>query len=142
MHARWLTTLALVGFALAIPSTALADDVTGSDRILCAVVEVNFCYPGALCEQGPPWAWQVPDFIEVDLAGKELRTTKASGENRKTPIGHMARVEGQVVVSGLENGRAFTFSITESTGEATISLAAYGKGGVAFGTCTPMDQGR
>jgi hypothetical protein len=117
---------------------ALADDVTGVNQILCAVVEVNFCSPDVMCEQGSPWLWNVPDFIEVDLTAKELRTTQASTRFRKTPIVHMVKQEGQVVLAGLENGRAFTFMITEKTGEATISVAAYGEGGIAFGSCTPM----
>lgn len=134
-----------IAFLLAISwagSPARADDLTGKQQILCAIAEVNFCFPGDPCDHGPPWVWNVPDFIEIDLSAKEIRTTKASAENRKTAIRHVARENGHLVVGGLEGGRAFTFSVTESTGEATMTVAAYGKGGVAFGSCTPMGPDR
>lgn len=117
---------------------AQADDVTGRDRMLCAIVEVNFCSPGGLCDQGPPWFWNVPDFIEIDLIAKELRTTKASSQNRKTPIRSIIRENGDVVLGGLERGRSFVMSIREETGELTVTVAAWEKGGVGFGTCTPL----
>jgi hypothetical protein len=99
---------------------------------------VNFCAPGELCEQGPPWVWNVPDFIEIDLTGKELRTTKASGQNRKTPIRSVTRENGDLTLAGAEQGRSFVFSIREATGELTVTVAAWGQGGVGFGTCTPL----
>lgn len=139
---RFPILVAAVGLALGFGSPAMADDVTGKEQILCAVVEVNFCLPGDVCDQGPPWAWNVPDFIEIDFAGKELRTTKASGENRKTPIRSVLREDGEIIVGGVEKGRAFTFVVTEKTGELTITLATYGQGGVAFGSCTPWQAGR
>lgn len=134
--------LAFLAIAMMVVAPAWADDVTGKEQILCAVVEVNFCLPGDLCDQGPPWAWNVPDFIEIDLAGEELRTTRASGENRRTPIRNLIREDGQIIVGGVEKGRAFTFVVTEKTGEVTITLATYGEGGVAFGSCTPLPVGR
>lgn len=140
MRARVLTAVVLA--ASCIGSPAMADDVTGKQQLLCAIAEVNFCFPGDPCDHGPPWVWNVPDFIEIDLAAKEIRTTKASGQNRTTAIRHVAREDGDLVVGGMEGGRAFTFSVTESTGEATMTVAAYGKGGVAFGSCTPMGPDR
>jgi hypothetical protein len=127
---------ALVFCWLAPP--AQADNVIGQDRMLCSIVEVNFCAPGGLCEQGPPWVWNVPDFIEIDLIEKELRTTKASGQNRKTPIRSISREDGDLVLGGVELGRSFVFSIREATGDLTVTVASWGRGGVGFGTCTPL----
>jgi hypothetical protein len=140
MRKRFLIAALLVAGTLALP--ARADDVTGKDPILCAIVEVNFCTTVDTCEQGPPWFWNVPDFIEIDLAAKEIRTTAASGQNRRTSIRSLVREEGGVVLQGLEKGRAFSFHLTEKTGELTLSVAAPGQGGVAFGTCTPKEAAR
>lgn len=137
MSAR--TGIAALVAAFSFLAPAWADDVTGKSSILCAVVEVNFCSTVESCEQGPPWYWNVPDFLEVDLGGKEIRTTAASGQNRKTPIRSLTREEGGIVLQGLENGRAFSLFVTEKTGELTLSVAAPGQGGVAFGTCTPKE---
>jgi hypothetical protein len=121
-----------------VPS-AQADNVSGKERMLCSIVEVNFCAPGGLCAEGPPWLWNVPDFIEIDLIDKELRTTKASGQNRKTPIRTISRENGDLVLGGAELGRSFVFSIREVTGELTITVATWELGGVGFGTCTPLN---
>ena len=127
---------ALVFSWVALP--ARADNVTGEDRMLCTIVEVNFCAPGGPCEQGPPWVWNVPDFIEIDLIDNELRTTKASGQNRKTPIRSISREDGDLVLGGVEQGRSFVFSIREDTGGLTVTVAGWAVGGVGFGTCTPL----
>jgi hypothetical protein len=140
MRKRFPIAVLLVAGTLALP--ARADEVTGKDPILCAIVEVNFCTTVDSCEQGPPWFWNVPDFLEIDLAGKEIRTTAASGQNRRTPIRSQIREEGGIVLQGLEKGRAFSFHLTEKTGELTLSVAAPGQGGVAFGTCTPKEAKR
>ena len=106
---------------------AQADDVTGEDRLLCSIAEVNFCAPGGDCANSPPWLWNVPDFIEVDLVDKELRTTKASGQNRKTPIRRFSRENGDLILGGTELGRSFVFSIHEETGGLTVSMAAWAR---------------
>lgn len=137
MNPRLPIAAAVAAFWFLAP--ARADDVTGKDPILCAVVEVNFCTTVDSCEQGPPWYWNVPDFLEIDFGGKEIRTTAASGQNRRTPIRSLTREEGGIVLQGLENGRAFSLFVTEKTGELTFSVAAPGQGGVAFGTCTPKE---
>jgi hypothetical protein len=128
---------AVLVFCWTVPP-AHADNVIGEDRMLCSIVEVSFCSPGGPCEQGPPWSWNVPDFIEVDLIDKELRTTKASGQNRKTPIRSITRDNGDLVLAGAEQGRSFVISVREVTGELTVTVAAWGQGGVGFGTCTPF----
>jgi len=132
-----LLTLAVL-VVLSVAPSALADNVTGEERILCAIVEVNFCAPGGPCAQGPPWLWNIPDFIEIDLVDKELRTTKASGQNRKTPIHNLSRHDGDLVLGGVEQGRSFIFSIRENTGGLTVTVASWEEGGVGFGTCTPL----
>jgi hypothetical protein len=140
MRIRFLIAALLVSGTFALP--ARADDVTGKDPILCAIVEVNFCTTVDTCEQGPPWYWNVPDFLEIDLAAKEIRTTAASGQDRRTPILSLIREEGGTVLQGLERGRAYSFHLTEKTGELTLSVASSGQGGVAFGTCTPKEAKR
>lgn len=140
MNARLPVAALLAAFVFLAP--ARADDVTGKDPILCAIVEVNFCTTVDSCEQGPPWFWNVPDFLEIDFGGKEIRTTAASGQNRKTPIRSLIREEAGIVLQGFENGRAFSLVVTEATGELTLSVASPGQGGVAFGTCTPKEAKR
>jgi len=116
----------------------LADDLTGASRFLCAAVQATRCTDGGDCTLDVPWNLNVPEFIEVDLDAKRLGTTAASGENRTTAIEHLTRRDGRIVVQGFENGRAFSWVITESTGRLAVAVATEGRVVAVFGACTPL----
>ncbi len=130
----------IVGALLAIFAAmpVAADDLTGADRFLCTPGEVTVCAMDGECTSGPPWEFNVPDFIEVDLEAGLLKTTEASGENRQTPIPRIIREEGLIVLQGLEMGRAFSFNIEEASGTMTAVAARNGLFVGSFGVCTPL----
>lgn len=123
---------------LAAAAPVLADDLSGANRFLCSSAQVTRCYARGECESGPPWKWDVPSFIEVDLAKKMLSTTPASGENRATPIRTLEKMDGQIFLQGTQSGRAFSFVIVEETGLASVAVALDGITVTVFGACTPM----
>jgi len=128
-----------VALVLVIASGVVAaDDLTGAKTFLCTAATVNQCSSDGECTSGAAWQLNIPQFIEVDLAKKTLSTTKASGENRTTPIKNLERGDGLIILQGAEAGRAFSWVIAEETGLATISVAIDGRGVVVFGACTPM----
>lgn len=90
--------------AVALAAPAQADSLVGADRFLCTAVEATVCDLDDGCLSGPPRNWNVPQFMEVDLKAKALSTTKASGENRTTPIAHVVRDEGTIFLQGVEGG--------------------------------------
>ena len=135
---KWLPGIALVLLALAVPSAAAADDLTGQQEFLCTAVHVSVCDDDGECTSDQPWNLNIPQFIEVNLRDKKLSTTKASGENRSTPIKNLERADGLIAVQGFEMGRAFSFLITEKTGMLVASVAREGKAVAVFGACTPM----
>ena len=117
---------------------AAADDLTGAQLILCAGEEVTACTVDGECENGSPSKFNVPQFIVVDLENETLSTTEASGENRRTPIRHLTREDGMIVLQGFEMERAFSFNIDEATGMMTAAVARPGLFVGAFGACTPL----
>jgi len=136
-----------VGVMLAIcllgaPGWVLADNLTGANRILCTAVQATRCVDSGDCEIDLPWNLNVPQFIEVDLTAKKLSTTKASGENRSTPIDQLRRQDGMIVIQGFEKGRAFSFVIDQETGALPVAVASQGRAVAVFGACTPMPSGR
>jgi len=120
--------------------TARADDLTGADRFLCASVQATVCYEDGECMIDLPWNVNVPAFIEVDLETKHLRTTTASELNRTTPIKHVDRQDGAIVLQGFEMGRAFSWIITEATGQVSVAVAFEGAAVSVFGSCTPVES--
>jgi len=123
---------------LALPAAAVADDITGQQDFLCTAVQVNLCTDDGKCVSENPWEVNVPQFIEVNLKDKKLSTTKASGENRTTPIRTLLNEGGFLYLQGVEGGRAFSFVIEEKSGDASIAVATDGKTVTVFGACTPI----
>ena len=135
----WTLGIILLAIVALWPSGGLyADTLTGSDRFLCAAVETTQCYAEGDCLSEPPWQFNIPQFIEVDLATKTLSTTEASGENRSTPIKNLEREDGYIYLQGIERQRAFSFVIAEEDGFASIAVARDGLVVSVFANCTPI----
>ena len=115
----------------------MADDLTGANSFLCSASYASACFDDGDCESGPATSLNVPAFILVDLANSQLSTTKASGENRVTPIKNLQRSEGQIIIQGVEMGRAFSILIDEASGVLSAAVARGSLGVVVFGNCTP-----
>lgn len=122
------------------PHSAAADDLTGSSLLLCVPVQATVCVEDGECVVELPWNINVPQFIEVDLDAMSLRTTRASGENRMTPIEHLSRDGGTIVLHGFEMGRAFSWVISEASGHVTAAVATDGMAVSVFGACTPLTR--
>jgi hypothetical protein len=100
------------------------------------------CHDDGDCIVDVPWNLNIPQFLQVNLKDKKLSTTKASGENRSTPIRNLVREGGQIYLQGIEGGRAFSFVINEETGLMAVGVAADGRVVSVFGACTPLAQER
>lgn len=68
-----------------------------------------------------------------------LATTKASMENRSTPIESMNRADGLLYFQGVEQGRAFSFVVHEQTGHLTVAVSRDGLSVSVFGACTDTE---
>lgn len=117
-----------------------ADDVTGSDSLLCYGLSAARCEPGAACESVEPWRLNIPDFVKLDLRGKRIQTTAASSDQRETPLQTVQRDNGTILIHGVQGGRAFSWLIAETSGEGTLSVAGDGLGLTVFTVCTPVDK--
>jgi hypothetical protein len=126
---------------LLVAAPLVADDVRGADRILCATTSVTACIEGEDCYKVDPSELNLPNFIEIDLKARRLKTTLASGQNRSTEIKGLQRESGALILQGFENGRAFSFLIDELLGTASIAVAREGIAIAGFAACTPMLAG-
>ena len=133
---KFLSRLALAA-AATLPAVAQADNLAGADRFLCASSRVVRCYSVGDCDSGPPCECNMPSFIQVDLRKKLLSTPAASAEQRRSPLTHVQREAGQIIVQGTENGRALSMVIAEETGLASSAIALDGITVTVFGACTP-----
>jgi hypothetical protein len=135
-NVRLLTT----GLAGLYCGAVLADDVSGSDSLLCYGLSAARCETGEACESVEPWRLNIPDFVKLDLRSKRIQTTAASNDPRETPLQTVQRSNGTILVQGQQGERAFSWLITETSGEGTLSVAAQGQGVTVFTVCTPVDK--
>jgi hypothetical protein len=142
MRRTLILSLPLAVVALAAPRTAAADDLTGAQSILCTSMQATICTDDGDCTTESPGELNIPQFLELDLKGKVISTTRASGENRSTPIRTLEKEGGLVFVQGIEQGRAFSFVISESSGMLSAAVARDGKAVSVFGACTPLSTSK
>ena len=133
-----LVTTGLVG--LLYCGAVFADDVTGSDSLLCYGLSAAKCETGEACQSVEPWKLNIPDFVKLDLRAKRLQTTAASKEQRETPLQNVQRANGTILIQGSQGERLFSWLISEASGEGTLSVAAQGQGVTVFTVCTPVDK--
>ncbi len=129
----------LISVCTLAASTAIADSITNADRLLCSTSRVVACFEGGECTEVLPWELNIPQFVVIDTKKKTISTTKASNENRSTPIRTLQRDGGVVIFQGIEQGRAFGVVIDEESGLLTGSVARDGMSVSVFGACTNAD---
>jgi hypothetical protein len=116
----------------------LADDVSGADTMLCTSVQAALCSAEGECQTGPPWNWNIPQFIIIDMKDNSIKTTEASGDSRATPFKQVTREEGLIFIQGVQNSRAFSLVIAEEDGLISAAIALDGLSVNVFGACTPV----
>jgi hypothetical protein len=144
MHFRHATdklSRLLTGLAgLLYCGAVFADDVSGANSLLCYGLSAARCEIGEACEAVAPWQLNLPDFVKLDLRGKLIQTTAASAEQRETPLQSVQRNNGTIQIQGVQGERAFSWVISETSGEGTLSVAGHGQGVTVFTVCTPVDK--
>ena len=117
--------LATVGFAVGVglaTAPVVAAPLDGSVPMLCAFTSIVECSQGGDCQRSSAEAAGVPAFIRVNVARNELSTLDGK---RTSPITKVERVDGRLMIQGLQNARVWGAVIDETTGQmgATVSEA-------------------
>ncbi len=131
--------IVLISAFTLVASAAFADNIENTDRILCSTSRIIVCFEDGECIDAHPWELNIPQFVVIDTKKMTMSTTKASGENRVTPIHTLKRDNGKMIMQGIEQERAFGFVIDEASGLLTASVARDGLAVSVFGACTDAD---
>jgi hypothetical protein len=128
--------LCVVVACLSVASPAVAaGKYDGSVPMLCAVTALTECTADGKCEKSAPEAGNnLPTFLRVDLKGGVLMANDGSG--RKTMIKTSGVVDGQLMLQGTENGKAWNMVIGSETGRWGGSVVEDDGSFALFGACT------
>ncbi len=135
---RTLKLIAAAAGLSLVSSLAAAQDFDGSKPLLCASGEVHECGPGSDCSRGSVEDFNVPRFLRVDFAGKQIKATRPDGEERTTEIKSMIQEEGELVLQGVQGGLAWSLAIAKETGGMALSASGERVVFAIFGACTPL----
>jgi len=120
-------------------TSVFAENLAGVDRFVCSVSRVSLCVETGECFDVQPFEIDMPQFVVIDTKRKTIATTRASEQQRSTPIANFLRESGRMYIQGMEGGRAFSFVVDEATGLVTAAVARDGVSVSVFGACTDAD---
>lgn len=140
------TQLLGLTFCLAASAFAVsAGDFDGSKPLLCASTSVIECEPVAGCMQVMPESIGAPQFLRVDAKARQVKATRATGDQRTTTIERMKQVDGKLIMQGAEDGvegvrdgLGWTLAIAVDSGKMVLTASGDQVGFVIFGACTPL----
>ena len=133
-----LTAICLaLGLGL-VPYAHAAATYDGSVPLICALIEVMDCEPGADCQRGTPESVNLPQFIKLNFTEKTLSTTELAPRQQSTPIKNIEQFDSRMILHGVEGSRAWSMIIAKETGKMAATVADDQVGFVIFGACTPF----
>jgi hypothetical protein len=136
-----MSKLTAIGLALGlglVPYARAATPFDGSVPLICALIEVMDCEPGADCQRGPPESVNLPQFIKLSFTEKTLSTTEAAQKQQSTPIKNIEQFDSSLILQGVEGSRAWSMVIAKETGKMSATVSDDQDGFVIFGACTPF----
>jgi hypothetical protein len=118
-----------------VPLSSHAGNFDGTKPFLCAVLDVHECIVNNDCKQVTLQSVNCPRFLNVDVK-KKMITGMLEDENiRKVAIKSVNHLEGNLILQGMQEGRAWSMVIAEKTGKMTLSVSGKDVGFVFFGEC-------
>ena len=114
---------------------AAAGKYDGSAPMICAVTAMTECTADGKCERSAPQEGNnLPTFLRVDVKAGNLVANDGSG--RKTEIKASSVVGEQLMLQGVDNGKAWNMVIGSGTGRWGGSVVEDDGSFAIFGSCT------
>ena len=116
--------------------SAKGDAFDGSQTLICAWIHTVECNTEGVCgDEGDADDLRIPDFIRVDFKGKKIVALDEERRDEVTKIQNQQRENGQLILQGVEAGRAWSLLISETSGDTVLTVSDEKAGFVAFGEC-------
>lgn len=127
--------LLILSLCLILPCTALSQDFDGSKDLICSVTEVTECATGEGCFQGQAVNFSFPDFFRINFKKKQLSGKSMNQKVLTSPIQHVNQDDGNLILQGRQNGRAWSMVISQESGHYTGTVAGEEFSFSIFGAC-------
>jgi hypothetical protein len=127
-----------MGLYLALHQDAAAGKYDGSMPLLCVPLAVTECGAEGECHKGTARSVNLPQFFRVDV---QAMTVRAVEESRESAIKTVDRVNGHLILQGVQGQLGWTLIIAEEAGQMSATIGGAAEGYIIFGSCTLLGQG-
>jgi len=121
-----------------LPYQISAAEIKDSEPLICSIIKAIECGLEGTCYGGTAESVDLPQFIRVDQKKKLISTTKSSKEKKESQIKNLEKIDDKIFIQGVENGRAWSMIIDETSGKMSATVAEERIGFIVFGACTAM----
>lgn len=135
MKKRIAARALLAGIVMAQSQMSLADDIDGSELLLCAAGQAQNCTRDGSCVFSSPEAVNMPTFIEVEFEQGQISDTMDVEGERTSSIEHKKITDNEIILQGYQ-GYAWSMVISRESGWMTLNMSDADEGFVLFGACT------
>ena len=137
-------------FCLCImPQTAFSGDFDGLKPLAGSVDKIIEINTLKIINDVDPDAVGLPRNFFIDFKEKILRPTKDSLVRRTSKINRVEHIENKLILQGVDegvenvdDGLAWSITISKKTGKVVLSASGDGKAYVVFGKCIPVKNYR
>ena len=124
--------LAAVLFAVLVGSAQYGQ--AAESPYVCALAQAFECTPEEGCKSWSIEEMALPRFIQVDYAGKTVRSLDKNAQREVNTFSEVTRLEGIIVVHGVEK-RGWSMTLNEQSGALALSATGDAESFVLFGNC-------
>ena len=139
--------IAVLSVCCALAAGAVADDFDGSRSLAGVTGKIVELNAHRVIEDVDPDTIGLPKKFVIDFDSKRILASKDSPVQKSIPFKGVDHVENKLViqgvdegVEGVEDGLAWSLTISKKNGKAVLSASGDGVAYVVFGVCTPLDK--
>jgi hypothetical protein len=115
-----------------LPTSTTAAPMDGSAPMLCALASVVECSRLGDCDRTSGEAAEIPPFVRVNVPQRVLSSVDGA---RTSPITAVQRVNGRLMLQGMQNERVWGLVINEETGRMSAVVGEDDGALVLTGAC-------
>ncbi|MBW2518468.1 MAG: hypothetical protein JRE88_16920 [Deltaproteobacteria bacterium] len=130
-----------------MPQTAFPGDFDGIKPLSGSVDKIVEINAFKIIDDVDPDTVGLPRNFFIDFKEKKLRPSKDSLVRKTSRIDRVAHIENKLILQGVDegvesvdDGLAWSITISKKTGKAVLSASGDGVAYVVFATCIPVDN--
>jgi hypothetical protein len=128
--------------AAALSSVVAAQPTIGESLdekqpFICAPIKLSSCGPKGECEAETAETMNMPQFLTIDVAQRQIRGKRPDGEMLSTVIDTVHNNDQSMTLQGTEGPIMWSVMIERDSGDMVLTVGGHQEGFIVFGACTP-----